>query len=102
MTTTAPDTSTTAIPAPTSSASERVLAIVSLVLGASSIVMGFNPLFGIAGLVLGILALRREPAGRGLAIAGIVTSSVTLGGIVLGAAAFIAALPFIAVLGLAS
>ena len=96
MTTTTPTTTT----APTAT-QDRVLGIVSLVLGASSVVMGLNPLFGAAGLVLGILSLRREPAARGLAVAGIVTSAITLGGILLGAAAFLAFLPLAIISGAA-
>ena len=94
MTTTAP----TLTPHPTASTSaDRVLAILALVFGIGSIAMGFQPVFAIAGLVLGLLSLRRESSGRGLAIGGIVTSSVTLVGGFLVAIAALALLPFIAI-----
>lgn len=98
MTTTAPDTITTPTPStPVSATDNRAFGIASLVLGVGSIVMGFQPIVAIAGLVLGIMALRREPLGRGLAIGGIVTSAVSLAGLVIGAAAFVAFLPFLAI-----
>ncbi len=101
MTTTAPDTTTAPLttPAPVSATDNRAFGISSLVLGVGSIAMGFQPLVAIAGLVLGIMALRREPLGRGLAIGGIVTSSVSLAGLLIGAAAFVAFLPFLAIAG---
>ena len=100
MTTTAPDTTTPiTTAAPVSATDNRAFGIASLVLGVGSIVMGFQPLVAIAGLVLGIMALRREPLGRGLAIGGIVTSAVSLAGLIIGAAAFVAFLPFLAFAG---
>ena len=98
MTTTAPDTTVPTITTstPVSATDNRAFGIASLVLGVGSIVMGFQPVVAIAGLVLGIMALRREPLGRGLAIGGIVTSAVSLAGLVVGAAAFLAFLPFLA------
>ncbi|MCU1409791.1 MAG: hypothetical protein JWR04_498 [Rhodoglobus sp.] len=100
MTTTAPDTTTTTAPvAPASITDDKAFSIASLVLGIGSIVMGFQPIVAAAGLVLGIMALRRESTGRAMAIAGIITSSVSLAGIVIGAAAFAAFLPFLAVAG---
>ncbi|MBC7589735.1 MAG: hypothetical protein H7226_01650 [Salinibacterium sp.] len=50
-----------------------------------------------AGLVLGILSLRRESSGRGLAVGGIVTSGVTLTGGFVAALAALALLPFVAI-----
>jgi len=55
------------------------LAIASMVLGILSILSGcvMFPFF-VLGLIFGIVALRSNKAGRGMAIAGIVTSSVSL------------------------
>ena len=98
-TTVAPETTPATSPVATSP--ERTLGILSLVLGAGAILAGMQPVLAIAGLVLGILALRREPAARGLAIAGIVTSSVTFAGIALAASAFLVTLPIFGLLGFA-
>jgi hypothetical protein len=57
--------------------------IASLVLGVASIVAGFTFVVPAAGLVLGILALTREPASRTMAIWGIVLNAVMLVGAVL-------------------
>lgn len=90
-------TTTPLAPTPTVTA-VRTLAIVGLCLGIASIVFGFNPAFGVAGLVLGILALRREPAGRSFAIAAIVTGSVSLVGIVAALFGALLLVPFIPLL----
>ena len=105
MTTTAPTTSPTPTIAPpiaplVATSADRVLGILALVFGIASIGMGFQPVFAIAGLILGILSLRREPSSRGLAIGGIITSSVTLAGWLLGGVAALAFLPFFAVAAL--
>ncbi|WP_350347065.1 DUF4190 domain-containing protein [Agromyces sp. G08B096] len=72
--------------------------IASLVLGIVSIVAGFTFFVPIAGLVLGILALKREPASRTMAIWGVVLNGVLLAGAALftiGALVFgLALLPF--------
>ncbi|WP_308799823.1 hypothetical protein [Agromyces silvae] len=72
--------------------------IASLVLGVVSIVAGFTFVVPVAGLVLGILALKREPASRTMAIWGIVLNALMLAGAVLvtfAAIAFgLALLPF--------
>ena len=99
MTTTAPDTTTTTPVAPVSAANDKAFSIASLVLGIGSVFMGFQPVVAIAGLVLGIMALRREPTGRGLALGGIITSAVSLAGLLIGAVAFAAFLPFLAIAG---
>ncbi|NQX12917.1 DUF4190 domain-containing protein [Microbacteriaceae bacterium VKM Ac-2855] len=52
--------------------------ITSLVLGVSSIFFGLTFIAPIAGLVFGILALKREPHGRTMAIWGIVLNSAML------------------------
>jgi hypothetical protein len=70
---------------------QRGFAISSLVLGLVSIVAGFTFVVPVAGLVLGILALKREPSARTMAIWGIVLNGVMLAGILvagLAAAAF--------------
>ncbi|KRE26385.1 hypothetical protein ASG80_05295 [Agromyces sp. Soil535] len=70
----------------------------SLVLGLVSIVASYTFFVPIVGLVLGVLALKREPASRTMAIWGIVLNAVMLAGAVLvslGAFAFgLAMLPF--------
>lgn len=77
----------------------NTLGILSLVLGIVSIFAGWTFLAPIAGLVLGIMALTREPHNRTMAIWGIVLNAVLLAGSVLLALlaviAGIAVLPFI-------
>lgn len=86
-------------PAAASADEQRGFAISSLVLGLVSIVAGFTFVVPVAGLVLGILALKREPSARTMAIWGIVLNGVMLAGIViagLAAAAFgLFLLPFV-------
>ncbi|TFV98701.1 hypothetical protein [Orlajensenia leifsoniae] len=76
--------STTAPLAPTALAVEaaRGLSISSLVIGIVSIAAGWTLVAPVAGLVLGVMALRREPAGRTLAIWGIVLNGLMLAGVV--------------------
>jgi len=54
------------------------LSIASMVLALASIVFGFTFLVPIAGLILGIAGLRKEPAGRGMALTGVIISSLIL------------------------
>ncbi|WP_417215493.1 DUF4190 domain-containing protein [Arthrobacter sp.] len=61
----------------------RGMSITSLVLGLVSIFSGFTFIVPIAGLVFGFIGLRREPAGRGMAIAGVILNGVMLIGWVL-------------------
>lgn len=61
-----------------SAADARLFGILSLVLGVASIVAGHTFLVPVAAIVLGIIGLRREPAGRALSIWGIVLGSVML------------------------
>lgn len=82
---------TTAVPTPTTPA--NTLGIISLVLGITGIVTGLNPLLGIPAVVLGIMALRREPGSRGLAISGIVTGAFTFVWITIGVVATLFFLP---------
>ncbi|MFP3464807.1 hypothetical protein [Leifsonia sp. SIMBA_070] len=79
----------------------RTLSIASFALGAASIVFGWTLVAPVAGLVLGIMALKREPLGRTWAIWGIVLNAVMLAGIALvgmalliGVGVGFAALPF--------
>lgn len=62
----------------------RTLSVTSFVLGLSSIVFGWTLVAPVAGLVVGILALRREPLGRTFAIWGIVLNAVMLAGAAIG------------------
>jgi hypothetical protein len=70
MTTTPPAT-----PA-ASEAPKRLLSILSLVGGLISLLCCGGPLFGIAAIVLGVMGRKREPAGAGLALAGIITGAI--------------------------
>lgn len=85
-------------PPAASAAPTQWLSISALVLGIVSIFAGWTFVVPAAGLVLGILALKREPTGRTMAIWGIVLNSVLLAGgvlVALGALAFgLLALPF--------
>ena len=56
----------------------RGLSIASLVIGLVSILLGFSLIVPLAGLILGILGAKREPAGKGMAIAGIVINAIIL------------------------
>ena len=60
-------------------AKSPILSILSLVGGILGIIVGFfgwGLLFSIAGVVLGHLGRRREPNGRGMALAGLITGYV--------------------------
>ena len=97
MTTSAPITSLhSPAAAPATTSADRTLGILAIVFGIASIALGFQFVFAVVGLVLGILALRREPTARGLAITGIITSGVTLAGSLIGALVALAVFPFIA------
>ena len=89
----APETS-----APTAVAASRGLGIASFVIGLVSLFAGYTFVVPIVGLVLGIVALRREPASRTFAIWGIVISGLMLAvTVVAGLAAVVfglAMLPF--------
>ena len=54
------------------------MSIASLVLALVSILFGFTFLVPLAALILGIMGLRKEPAGRGMAVAGVIVSSLIL------------------------
>ena len=78
-------------PAPNTGTS---LSIAALVLGVASFVFGFSFVVPLAGLVLGIMALGREPAGKTLAIIGIVSSALNLGWIIIVALGLAVLIPF--------
>ena len=59
-------------------AQPRTLSIVSLALGLASIFLGISILVPIAGIVVGVMARKREPAGRTMALWGIWLSVATL------------------------
>lgn len=71
----------------------RMLSVVSLVLGIASVFLGLTFLVPIAGIVTGVMARKREPEGRTMALWGIWLSVamlvlgillwVTVGGIIL-------------------
>jgi hypothetical protein len=60
------------------------LSITSFVLGLVSIFFGFLFFVPLVGLVLGILAVKKEPKARGFAIAGIWINAIMLGLVVIG------------------
>ena len=97
MSTIAPDQAP-AYPAEPVPARSSTLSVSSLVLGLVSIVAGWTFLVPIAGLVVGVLALGREPQARTLAIWGIVLNAVLLAGslllVLLALALGLLALPF--------
>ncbi|MWV49461.1 hypothetical protein GRS96_09265 [Rathayibacter sp. VKM Ac-2803] len=72
----------------------------SLILGVTSVFFGLTVIAPVAGLVFGILGLRREPAGRTLAIWGIVLNALMIGFVALlivGIAFFGLLIPFVAI-----
>lgn len=54
----------------------RTLSIVSIVLGAASVLLGYTFLVPIAAIVVGVLGYQREPASRALSVWGIVLGAV--------------------------
>ena len=98
MSTIAPDQASATTPPASPVAAGGALALSSLVLGLVSIVAGWTFLAPLAGLVVGILALRSEPQNRTMASWGIALNAVMLAGVILfglAAVAFgLAVLPF--------
>lgn len=88
-TSTAPTVDPYAATAPT-----RTLSVTSFVLGIASIVFSWTFVAPIAGLVLGILALSREPQGKTFAVWGIVLNAVMLAGVLVGLLFAIAGIGF--------
>lgn len=70
----------------------RGMSITSMVLGLASLVLGFTFLVPIIGFIFGVLGLKKEPAGRGMAIAGLILNGLFL----VGWAMFIAFIVFVA------
>jgi hypothetical protein len=74
------------------------LAVTSLILGLVSILAGWTFVAPVVGLVVGILALRREPRARTMALWGIALNAIMLAGVflllILGLAFGLAFLPF--------
>lgn len=56
----------------------KTLSIASMVCGIASVIMGWLMLPQLAAIVTGHLALRREPAGKGMSIAGLVLGYLCL------------------------
>lgn len=87
--------------AQTGAGEPRMLSVVSLVLGLASVFLNFSILVPIAGIVTGAMALKREPAGRTMALWGLWLSIAMLvlgallwilaGGLILGAIGLLAA-----------
>lgn len=98
MTTTTPAPATTT-PAPTAVTPTRTLGIISLVLGVASLAFGLVFIVPIAAIVLGVLALKSEPASRGFAIGGIVTGAVSVAGVFLAIVGALVFLPLFGILG---
>jgi hypothetical protein len=59
-------------------AEPKTLSIASMVCGIASVIMGWLLLPQVAAIVTGHMALRREPTGRGMAIAGLVLGYLCL------------------------
>ena len=58
---------------------QKTLAIISMIAGIVSIIScGGCGLTPIAGLILGILSIRKKEDGKGMAMAGIITSAVSI------------------------
>ena len=81
-------------PATATAAPSTPFSLTSLILGVTSVFFGLTVIAPVAGLVFGILGLRREPTGRTLAIWGIVLNSVMIGLVAL----FVVALLFLGLL----
>jgi len=56
----------------------RGFSIASMVLALVSIVFGFTFILPLIAFILGIVGLRREPAGRGMAVTGLILSGIFL------------------------
>jgi hypothetical protein len=59
------------------------MGISSLVLGVASIFLGWSVVIPLAGLILGWLGLQNKPAGKGMAVTGLILNGLTLLGWVL-------------------
>ena len=54
------------------------MSIASMVIGLVSIFLGFTFILPLIGFILGVVGLKKEPAGRGMAITGVVLSGLIL------------------------
>ena len=54
----------------------RGMSVASMILGLVSIVFGFTFFLPLIGFILGIVGIRREPAGRGMAITGLILNGL--------------------------
>ena len=80
---------------PIVTAPNRTLGIVSLALGAASVLFGFTFFVPIAAVVVGIFGLQREPDSRAFSIWGIALGAVmSIGWLLIGIAGLAVALPF--------
>lgn len=64
-------------PVPYYPAPKRGMSIASLVLGLIALVFGISIIVQIVGLILGFVALGKEPEARGIAITGLVLNGIT-------------------------
>ena len=65
-------------PYPYPASPPKGLSISSMVIGLVSLFFGFTFVLPVVGFVLGLMGLRREPAGRGMAITGVVLNGLFL------------------------
>ncbi len=56
------------------------LSLASMVLGICSIFLGWTFIAPIVGFILGMVGLRREPAGKGMARTGVILNALMLSG----------------------
>lgn len=88
-------TGTSALPAPTATSDSQTLGILALVSALSGILFGLVLPLSIVAVVLGILALKREPRSRALATWGIVLGAVPFAfGVIAIAVGAAVAIPF--------
>lgn len=59
------------------------MSVASMVLGLVSIFFGWTFLVPLVGLVLGIAGLKKEPAGKGMAVTGVILNGLMIAGWVL-------------------
>ncbi|WP_085528541.1 DUF4190 domain-containing protein [Kocuria massiliensis] len=65
-------------------AEPKGMSVASMVIGLVNIFMGWTVILPIIGLILGLVGLRKEPAGRGMAITGVILSGlIVLGWVVI-------------------
>jgi hypothetical protein len=89
-------TQTSALPTAAPAASvDRNLSIIALVLGLASVVFGQTFLVPIAAIIVGVMAYRREPGGRAMAVWAIVLGAVmAFDWVVVGVLGLVFAAPF--------